>query len=208
MGYEIKDHTKAKYFVAYGPDGTRHVGRTDVGQVTITGQPDLIEAYDANDFLSLTESVDMGDFNPLPEEGESVNAGEIYTLSGKLVIARQDHIRTFHDPADVPALFSVYRENPEGLEWIANESVMVGDERTFGGTTYRVVLSHTTQVGWEPDITPALWNEISGTQEWVQPTGAHDAYPLGAIVTYQDLTYESIVAANVWAPDVFGWIEI
>lgn len=37
---------------------------------------------------------------------------------------------------------------------------------------------------------------------WVQPTGAHDAYPLGYRVTYGGKEYESLIPANVWAPDL------
>jgi len=44
--------------------------------------------------------------------------------------------------------------------------------------------------------------------EWVQPTGGHDAYPLGAKVTHNSLTWESIVDNNVWEPGVFGWVEV
>ena len=42
---------------------------------------------------------------------------------------------------------------------------------------------------------------------YVQPTGAHDAYPIGAKVTYKSKRYVSKTAANVWAPDVYpaGW---
>jgi hypothetical protein len=46
------------------------------------------------------------------------------------------------------------------------------------------------------------------TQPWVQPTGAHDAYPLGARVTHNGQTWESTVANNVWAPGVFGWVVV
>ncbi|WP_165242157.1 hypothetical protein [Corynebacterium lizhenjunii] len=40
-----------------------------------------------------------------------------------------------------------------------------------------------------------------------QPTGAHDAYPKGARVSYKDGVYESVIPANVYAPDVYpaGW---
>lgn len=43
---------------------------------------------------------------------------------------------------------------------------------------------------------------------WVQPTGAHDAYPLGSQVTYNGKTWESTVADNVWRPGEFGWVEV
>lgn len=44
-------------------------------------------------------------------------------------------------------------------------------------------------------------------QPWVQPTGAHDAYPLAATVTHDDKTWESLIPFNVWAPGVSGWRE-
>lgn len=41
--------------------------------------------------------------------------------------------------------------------------------------------------------------------EWVQPTGAHDAYALGDQVTYDGKVWKSATANNVWAPGVYGW---
>lgn len=35
---------------------------------------------------------------------------------------------------------------------------------------------------------------------WVQPTGAHDAYPMGYTVTHSGVTWRSLTAANVWEP--------
>jgi len=45
---------------------------------------------------------------------------------------------------------------------------------------------------------------------YVQPTGAHDAYPIGAKVTFNGKRYVSKTAANVWAPDVYpdGWTVV
>ena len=43
---------------------------------------------------------------------------------------------------------------------------------------------------------------------WVQPTGAHDAYPLGAQVTYNGKVWESTVDGNVWKPGEYGWTEV
>lgn len=42
---------------------------------------------------------------------------------------------------------------------------------------------------------------------WVQPTGAHDAYPLDALVSHNGKTWRSTIAANVWEPGVSGWVE-
>ena len=43
--------------------------------------------------------------------------------------------------------------------------------------------------------------------EWVQPTGAHDAYNTGDIVMYNGTAYRSLIDGNVWAPDAYpqGW---
>lgn len=43
---------------------------------------------------------------------------------------------------------------------------------------------------------------------WVQPTGAHDAYPQGAKVSYNGKKWVSTVSGNVWAPGVYGWEEV
>lgn len=47
-------------------------------------------------------------------------------------------------------------------------------------------------------------------QEWVQPTGAHDAYKAGDVVTYQNETWRSTQDGNVWSPTAYpqGWEKI
>ena len=50
-----------------------------------------------------------------------------------------------------------------------------------------------------------------GVQEgaaWRQPTGAHDAYPIGFQVSHNGKDWISTVANNVWEPGVSGWKEI
>ena len=43
---------------------------------------------------------------------------------------------------------------------------------------------------------------------WVQPTGAHDAYPEGWEVTHNDKIWTSLIAGNVFEPGVSGWREV
>ena len=43
--------------------------------------------------------------------------------------------------------------------------------------------------------------------QWVAPTGAHNAYPQGGIVTHQGKTWENLIPNNVWEPGVSGWRE-
>ena len=44
-------------------------------------------------------------------------------------------------------------------------------------------------------------------EEWAQPTGAHDAYPVGVTVTHDGKTWESLTPFCVWEPGVSGWRE-
>ena len=79
---------------------------------------------------------------------------------------------------------------------------------------YKVVQAHTSQETWAPGDNPALYEPFgldeNGHAIWAQPSGAHDAYNIGDVVNYKGTLYESLVAGNVWAPDVYptGWQEV
>ena len=85
-----------------------------------------------------------------------------------------------------------------------------GDRFQCAGKLYRVIQAHTSQADWFPPDLPALYTEISVEEypEWVQPTGAQDAYPLGAKVMHNGKRWTSDVDANVWEPGVYGWTEV
>jgi hypothetical protein len=78
---------------------------------------------------------------------------------------------------------------------------------------YKVVQSHTSQVGWEPPAVPALWTEVAKPGEipvWRQPTGVQDAYMAGDKVWYPEkdtVVYRSTIDNNVWSPEAYpaGW---
>ena len=91
--------------------------------------------------------------------------------------------------------------------WVVGKAYIVGDRVQHGGTLYKCVQAHTSQSDWAPDATPALWKTVSIDEypEWVQPTGAHDAYNIGDKVTYNGQHYVCTSNANVYAPDVYGW---
>lgn len=91
--------------------------------------------------------------------------------------------------------------------WITGKAYAAGDRVQHGGTLYKCVQAHTSQADWTPDATPALWVVVSIEEypEWVQPTGAHDAYNKGDKVSYNGKRYVSTADANVYAPDVYGW---
>ena len=94
--------------------------------------------------------------------------------------------------------------------WAENISVSVNDRYQYNNKLYKCVQAHTTQADWTPDVTPALWVEVSLDEfpEWRQPAGAHDAYAKGDRVKHNDKKWESTVDANVWEPGVHGWSEV
>lgn len=44
--------------------------------------------------------------------------------------------------------------------------------------------------------------------EWIQPTGAHDAYAQGAKVSHNGKKWTSDIPNNVYEPGVYGWTEV
>lgn len=95
--------------------------------------------------------------------------------------------------------------------WKADTEYTVDQRIRHDGKLYRCVQAHTSQTGWEPDETPALWTEVAKPGEipvWRQPTGTQDAYNKGDKVHYPDAdgpVYESTLDSNVWEPGVYGW---
>ena len=94
-----------------------------------------------------------------------------------------------------------------------NKGYIIGDYFLYNNIAYEVIQSHTSQEDWKPNEVPALYkvlvlHEYNEVSAWVQPQGAHDAYPLGAKVTHNNKTWESLYANNVWEPSIFGWKEL
>lgn len=93
-------------------------------------------------------------------------------------------------------------------EWQAGASYYVGDVFAYDDVEYECVQSHTSQVGWEPPNAPSLWKvhkKDGDVPEWVQPTGAHDAYAKGDKVRHNGQVWRSEIDANVFEPGVYGW---
>ena len=94
--------------------------------------------------------------------------------------------------------------------WKTNKAYALNDRVQYSGVLYKCVQAHTSQDNWTPDQTPALWTSVSVEDwpEWVQPTGAQDAYNTGDQVSHSDKHWISTVDANVWEPGVYGWDEV
>jgi hypothetical protein len=98
--------------------------------------------------------------------------------------------------------------------WKEGITVKVAEKfNGFDGTEiklYKVVQAHTTQSGWNPSAVPALFTRVAYPNQildWVQPTGAQDAYQIGAKVKHLGFTWTSTANNNTWAPGVYGWTK-
>ena len=96
-------------------------------------------------------------------------------------------------------------------QWVTDHAYVVNERLQYNGVLYRVVQAHTSQADWTPDITPALFVVVSLDEwpEFVQPTGAHDAYNKGDKVTFNGKHYISLIDTNVYSPAAYpaGWQE-
>jgi len=120
-------------------------------------------------------------------------------------IATRDLIREDNLTADeITGLVDLYPA------WAAGMSYAADDLIAYGGTLYQVITGHTSQADWTPDAVPALF--VSKTPagvipDWVQPTGAHDAYNIGDKVIFEGRVYRSLIDGNTWSPAIYpaGW---
>ena len=116
----------------------------------------------------------------------------------------------------------------------AVDAYNLGDIVSYNGKLYKSIINANV---WSPDVYPAGWEEYtestgggdsgetgggdSGTTEpetpptetipdFVQPTGAHDAYKKGDKVKFEGKIYESLIDANTYSPSAYpaGWKEV
>lgn len=104
-------------------------------------------------------------------------------------------------------------------KWQADKEYVVGDRVLYLGVLYKVLQAHTSQAGWEPDITPSLFaknlivKDEEGEQvdipEWVQPDSTNP-YMIGDKVMFEGKVYQSLIDNNVWSPVDYpqGWQEV
>lgn len=92
-------------------------------------------------------------------------------------------------------------------------SYIVGDRRQYKEKLYECIQAHSVDdEAWTPETAASMWKEITVDKwgEWIQPTGAHDAYHIGDRVIYNGKLYECILDGNAYSPDDYpqGWNEI
>lgn len=96
--------------------------------------------------------------------------------------------------------------------WRENAIYAAGLRVRHDGILYKVLMDHTSQPDWSPDVTPSLFAKVlipdaNVVPEWEQPDSTNP-YKTGDKVTHADKTWVSDVDNNVWEPGVYGWSEV
>ena len=116
--------------------------------------------------------------------------------------------RDFLPDAVALTLPEIYDEwNPDGISYIGKDTATEDKPASIvrrNGFLYCCLQSHTSQENWTPENSPSLWVLIDDPAiewpEWKQPTGAHDAYSLGAKVSHNGKKWISQIEANTVEP--------
>lgn len=96
--------------------------------------------------------------------------------------------------------------------WKAGVRVEAGKRVCHNGKLYSVLISHTTQSDWSPDISPSLFAEVlipdpDKIYDWQQPDSTN-LYMKGDKARHNGKIWVSNIDNNSWEPGVYGWDEI
>ena len=138
-----------------------------------------------------------------PKEQEEKLGQEILNLKlmGRLV-TKDKILANELTEEELLSLVGIYPNYEVGVNYAIQDII------NYKGKLYEVIQAHTSQESWLPENTPALYTSKmpAGTiPEWQQPTGSHDAYNIGDLVTFEGVVWESEVDSNTWQPGVYGW---
>lgn len=146
------------------------------------------ELIAAEDWVEYVPPITPPEPQTEPSEWEKVEA--INRMLSANVVALDDEAAL-----QVIALF------PAWVNTIGKE-VHVGERYYYDEALWKVLQDHTAQAEWHPDVAHSLFVKVSIEEwpEWVQPTGATEAYAQGAKVTHNSQHWISLVDGNVWEP--------
>ena len=127
-----------------------------------------------------TVSIKMGK----PTEEESAKATVTALAGAPVTYARAVELRTIIEQAAVSLSDGETASVPELITaWAYPVDYAEGDRRSYGGKVYKCRQAHTSQEGWKPSTTPALWVVIdvahAGTQDDPIPASRGMEYEYG-----------------------------
>lgn len=139
------------------------------------------------------------------QEEASENLIKTFILSKDLSEAQKENI------------LSQYDEWEEGVEYEFGKKVR------YNGKVYKVVIPHTSQSDWKPDVAINLFTEYLSSQiqnkdgsttevinDFKQPTGSHDMYERGQKVRFEGKIYECRADKTAYSPKDYpqDWEEV
>ena len=171
--------------------------------------------------------------------GEWVAYGVNAVGDPQLYQVLQDHTSAAEwTPDTATSLYKKVGIDPSGYPlWVqplgATDAYNIGDIVSYNGRLYKSIINANV---WAPDVYPAGWEEYTESTgggdsgetggggsttepetppaetipDFVQPTGAHDAYKKGDKVKFEGKIYESLIDNNAYSPSAYpaGWKEI
>lgn len=187
--------------------------------------------------LTETQALEIATVYPAWEANRAYSAGDIISFGVNSVgdpqlykVAQAHTSQEQYKPgAGTESLYTAFGINESGVPvWAqpsgAHDAYKVDDVVDYGGKLYKSLIDGNV---WSPDVYPAGWELVESGEpepepepggegedepstdypEWVQPTGAHDAYNTGDIVRYNGQLYKSLIDANTYSPDAYpaGW---
>lgn len=165
--------------------------------------------------------------------GEWVSYGVNAVGDPQLYQVLQDHTsQEQYTPDIATSLYKAVGIDPSGIPtWVqplgATDAYKLDDVVMHNSKKWKSTIDANV---WEPGVYG--WEEVTGDggetdpveptgpeepdtptdtiPDFVQPTGAHDAYAKGDKVKYNGKVYESLMDANTYSPDAYpaGWKEI
>lgn len=187
--------------------------------ITIDYDPDMTIEKAYRTLKSKPEFTDADDaFDSWNGDGVQYKKGDYISYNNKVYKVLQDHVSQTTWTPDTAV--SLYVERPDPRIEYANfiqptgvhDVYMQGDKVTYNGDKYESLIDNNA---WSPDAYPQEWKLIRSDEkpeegeeeitipDFVQPTGAHDAYSKGDKVKYNDQIYESLIDNNVWSPNAY-----
>lgn len=202
-------------------------------QLTFMGQMRKVAQFSVQTLDLIDEQVlEIALIYPEWKADTEYKENDVCRFDGNLYRCEQTHTsQETWTPDTAVSLWSQIDIADDGIDvWTqpagAHNAYNVGDRVHYPTASDPIYVSIINGNVWSPDAYPQGWKlvedvgettepeeptdaptEPEGAPDFVQPTGAHDAYSKGDRVTYGGKVYESLIDSNVWSPDAYpaGW---